>query len=1345
MILIFCFMFLLTAGLALFDPVNEEGVGGLRVSAPSGYSDVRLICKDRDGMIWLTRFQGGLYCYDGANAVNFYPDTLNAASISSRNINCLFVDSRNRIWVGTQKGLDQVTDDRMQVRHHLLPGVNNYITGIGETPSGTIYAWTTSNLLLFDESAGTFEEKVAFGANRSLGRTCCLMDREGKTWSSTGRGIECFDAACRRIKDIPVSRPVSHLVYDGLHTVFVLSDGHLDQYDIRTVEKVPLAEGLRPLEKERIKNLCQAGQYLLFTTGQAIYSFDPSQNAFYDFRSPEFPFDLPADLSVVSELIPDAGGNLWIRLREGGFREAEKTMSGSPYSGLSRQIGGRRILSLAYDQRFFWLLLKGERLITYDLDRRAVVSEVSASGLLGLPPEDMTREPANYNQWTLARAPDGDVLLSNWQGGVLLRPGRDGALVSSRRIILEEVRYPFPTLTFGTDGSLWGAGRGCDYWYAPAPEPGNDAIVLRKAGAVSAPSNINTDQLLALRDGRVVLGFSDIGPVILDPSGALPKTVDFPMHFDQLHISDLQEDERGGLWIASTDWGLFRYDLAEGRTIAFSEFKNARVRDIFCIGDEIYVHSEASLYRYNRAGNTFSLVWSDLSDKPDLAGFFRFPDGRMVVDDHGVLRYVPLRGQDESQRMASPVHVILASSDRVITMLQTSRMKGHSATVRLGSFPSNLTIGLSLMDGTEEVVSYAYRINKRRGEWHQTLASSMPLYNLHYGRNRISFKVQSLMSASESPEYDLYLQVTRPWYHWAIILAVLLGLGALVFFWNQRNEKRREAEAAHAEKRRQEEINLHNIDFFANISHEFRTPLTLIDGALDSLSPEEPAAEQSRMKMVIRRNTDRMLKLVGQLLDFNKLDHDMLRLSVSLTDASAVISRVTEQFRFGAAQKDVDLVLEGCEVPQLMWLDADKLEKVQYNLLSNALKFTPPGGAITVSVASVDSGTAAEGFGLSPELGETRFLKVSVADTGIGIPEDKRRIIFDRFAQVESTRKAGGTGIGLYFTKSLVELHHGAILADNRRDLPEGRTGAVFSYILPMGELSYSREERTAASDTDVTLDGSAHPSEYLVREETEDNGKPAVVVIDDDYEMVYFLKSILSPCYRVLCRFDAASGYQLIEKEQPDLVLSDVMMVEMDGLQLCRMIKENIAICHIPVILLTAKSRMEDQIQGLGAGADAYLVKPFNKDYLLAMIRTQLENRQRVRRLLGSATEPGKVEGEGLSPIDKSLLDKMFSLMESSLEDGELNIDDIAAQLGISRTKFYGKVKALTGQTPNEFFNVYKLNRAAELIKEGKLKISAIASMVGFNSASHFAILFKKRFGVTPSQYLENEAGRAE
>ncbi len=244
------------------------------------------------------------------------------------------------------------------------------------------------------------------------------------------------------------------------------------------------------------------------------------------------------------------------------------------------------------------------------------------------------------------------------------------------------------------------------------------------------------------------------------------------------------------------------------------------------------------------------------------------------------------------------------------------------------------------------------------------------------------------------------------------------------------------------------------------------------------------------------------------------------------------------------------------------------------------------------------------------------------------------------------------------------------------------------------------------------------------------------VMVIDDDSEILYYLSLILSADYEVITCPDAVSGYKKMEKLQPDLIISDVMMVEMDGLKLCRMVKEDIALSHIPFILLTAKTTVNDQIEGMNAGADAYVTKPFNPDYLKAVINSLLRNRDNIRKTLGTSTSTEKIETNSMSQQDKMLLDKLYGIMEEKIMDSELNISELTVTLGMSRTKLYYKIKGLTGQTPNEFFKTYKLNKAAEMLKEGKYKISAISDMVGFCSPSHFAAAFQKQFGKSPSKY---------
>ncbi|MDD2727000.1 MAG: response regulator, partial [Proteiniphilum sp.] len=359
-----------------------------------------------------------------------------------------------------------------------------------------------------------------------------------------------------------------------------------------------------------------------------------------------------------------------------------------------------------------------------------------------------------------------------------------------------------------------------------------------------------------------------------------------------------------------------------------------------------------------------------------------------------------------------------------------------------------------------------------------------------------------------------------------------------------------------------------------------------------------------------------------------------------------------------------------------------------------------------------------------------------VSDTGMGIPEDQQEKIFERYYQMNEHSQGvynWGTGIGLYYARRLAELHHGYINAMNR---PEG-SGALFVYILPVGDNAYTADEKEISietqdeafpiqADEQLSLQNMGQPTDDL----------PTILVVDDDTEIIHYLRSLLQGQYNITSRFDAESAYKSLQEKETDLVLSDIVMPGSSGIELCRMIKEDIQLCHIPVVLITAKATVEDQVEGLNTGADAYVTKPFDPNYLLALLKSQLSNREKIRNLLGKTTKTERITENVLSPQDNAFMTDLYQLMEMELSNPELNITRMTEMLQISRTKFYNKVKGLTGENPNVFFKKYKLNRAAELLSEGKYNISEVADMTGFATLSHFSASFKKHFGKSPSKY---------
>ncbi|MFV0265881.1 MAG: response regulator, partial [Draconibacterium sp.] len=523
----------------------------------------------------------------------------------------------------------------------------------------------------------------------------------------------------------------------------------------------------------------------------------------------------------------------------------------------------------------------------------------------------------------------------------------------------------------------------------------------------------------------------------------------------------------------------------------------------------------------------------------------------------------------------------------------------------------------------------------------------------------------------------------------------------------------------------------------ANLSHEFRTPLTMISGPVAMLCSDGTIrGENKQLLYIVQRSINRMLRLVGQLMDFNKLENDTLKLKVQLADIIAELNKLIEGFRLNAREKGIELKTYGLEDSFLMWLDADKLEKITANLISNALKFSGTKGKIIISFDIITRDEVSELFELTLNDVGTQFAKISVADNGKGIPDDKLEKVFERYYRLDNQTREfynWGTGIGLYYSRCLVGLHHGHIKAANRS---EG--GAVFTFILPVAEKAYSIEERSTDTDLAQYTELPSPPeADYIIIQNIAGGGKQKLLIIDDDTDIVHYLKALLSPHFDVFYKFDAESAYKSLKEVEPDLILCDVVMPGTDGSQFCRMVKDSLSYCHIPVVLVTAKATIENQVEGLNTGADAYVTKPFDPTYLLALINSQLNNRKKIQSLLGSTTKTERIEKDILTPHDNNFMTSLYKLMEKELSNPELNVNRMTEVLKISRTKFYYKVKGLTGDTPNVFFKTYKLNRATELLLEGQHNISEIADMTGFSTLSHFSVSFKKQFGVSPSEYV--------
>jgi DNA-binding response OmpR family regulator len=421
-----------------------------------------------------------------------------------------------------------------------------------------------------------------------------------------------------------------------------------------------------------------------------------------------------------------------------------------------------------------------------------------------------------------------------------------------------------------------------------------------------------------------------------------------------------------------------------------------------------------------------------------------------------------------------------------------------------------------------------------------------------------------------------------------------------------------------------------------------------------------------------------------------------------------------------------------------MLADVDKLEKILGNILSNALKYTPSKGDIKFRFNIITGEYAATLFPEIKNKTNLSYALIQIEDSGPGIPEDKLEDIFLRYYQIDRNQQAKynwGTGIGLYFTRQLLRLHHGKIKAENSKN-----GGAVFSFIIPVDNTAYSENEIKILKKQDtiqLIRNKKSIPDETITPAKEQDNlKKETIMIVDDDIEISFYLNRLLSHDYHIINKYDGESAFNSLAQLNPTLIISDILMPGLNGYELCKRIKDDVSFCHIPVILLTAKTLMEEQVEGLETGANAYVTKPFEPEYLTALIKSQLKNKKLLSSILTSNTRPANIKENILSPKDKAFIDRLYELMEQEIGNSEMNITRIAERMRMSRTKFYNKIKGLTGENPNTLIKTYKLNRAAEYLKEGKYNVSEIAEMTGFVNLSHFSVSFKKQFNCNPSEY---------
>ncbi len=807
-------------------------------------------------------------------------------------------------------------------------------------------------------------------------------------------------------------------------------------------------------------------------------------------------------------------------------------------------------------------------------------------------------------------------------------------------------------------------------------------------GAISLPNNVvsafyeDSQGRMWIGHGsglsRIDSGFSDITHYTFDPDNPESRLV----------YGILPEDDDRFLWL-STSKGIFRFDSETGQFMDFPLHPNV-------MG---YEYNRASYYKSKKGQFFFG---TDRTDRPTISFF-----------PEDVLRYYNQVSSEKSQIILTSYAQYNGEEEKVI-----SQKKGIQNIDSIVLQPGDRFFELSFLvtdfrsTGSN---SYSYYLENYEADWNSIARNNNKVRyeNLPPGIYTLKMRGGLVPETASQNQRDITVIVRPYWYQtlWAKIVGVLLifGLGSLIYRFNLKRQYEKQ------ETKRLKEVDDLKTRLYTNITHEFRTPLTVIMGMNDTIKGFDKERD------LIKRNAKNLLRLINQLLDLSKLDSGTLKMDTTKGDIILYLKYLTESFYSMASDKKVHLSFHSDMKGLVMDYDEIKLQHVIYNLLSNAIKFTRPGGKVNLTLKTISHK-------------DRPYIEITVKDTGTGIDAKDLPHIFERFYQVSNTNEAQhrsktfeGTGIGLALTKELIELMKGSISVQSEKSW-----GSRFIVCLPIENEEFEREvDKTLATiftenEFQTTIDEINNLTDHTTAD------KPLLLLIEDNSGVVTYIRAILEASYEINVAINGHEGIEMALERIPDIVITDIMMPEKNGYEVCDFLKNDSRTSHIPIIILTAKADISSKLEGLGIGADVYLSKPFEKEELLVQLKNLLTTREKLQAYYSGTV---KTIPEPLVKRENIFIDKLRSYVDDHIQDSDLSVNTISEFMGLSHIQLYRKLKALTGQTPSQFIRSIRLKKASVLLETTDMNISEIAYEVGFNDPNYFTRVFKQEYGKVPGE----------
>ncbi len=1295
-------------------------------------SYVTQVYLDHDGFLWATT-RNGINRYDGYQFRVFKKENESDKTLASNYVNCMMQDRKGLFYFGMYGALQTWDGEEFHnvtlLDHHGKESYG-YATCFLERANGDVLVGSSGLGVMKVTSAHTAQQLGGLFASIHTVNSL-LEDKAGRLWMVTDQtGLICYDG--KQLRHYLTDRKeliLGQLCSDHDGHIFVGSNAGLYRQQGDDFVHVA-ATG----QKEVSSIYCDRYNCIIVGyDGKGIAIYDPRKDTLID--NPFFSQEVDLSKSKVYSILEDNSGNLWFGMLQKGIYRQPIAFSGFQYMGY--KLGGSRnvmgyacVVSVLIDsQKRAWIGTDKDGIYIITPEGRLVrhLSEGYPSSVMAL-----------------AEGPDGRIWIGTYGDG--------GGSIDPNTFQYHRFNYPdddhlvIMDIEADKQGRLWFAtmrhGIVC---YKPADGQFRTYTMADNAPNKPTMNSITNDyisQVSLSPDGSRLIVATSMGLCCLDiASDSWTKTFGVNCLNYSVPIRVAREYD-GRIWYG-TNAGLYCYDLTSKKTTHYTTGDGLPSNGIGSIerdrhGD-LWLATDHGLAVFNPEKgpqmNFFAddgLQSNEFSDGASCAT----ANGLILLGGTGGITWFKPEDIHQSQWKANvQLTALTINGEPISTATRSGGYQVTDTTVTasshfvLGYHDNSFSIHLSTLtyENPEHIV-FRYSIN---GEPFRALpAGHNELSFSHLPPGTYRFRVKAERSGFETPERSFTVIVHSPWYRsaWAYFFyALIIGLFAWQYLaYRHHREQNRLRLQAHIHA---EEMGEAKLRFFMNISHEIRTPMTLIITPLLSLIKKEDDPERKSVYETIRRNAERILSLINQMMDLRKIDKGQMQMRMSERDLVAFINDIYTLFNHQAKIRQITFTFDhDCdELP--VWIDRSNFDKVVVNVLSNAFKYTHSGGKIGIRLTH-DATTAT----------------IAIRDNGEKIPENQLEKIFQRFYQADSftNDRNAGTGIGLDLTRSLVEMHHGTITVHNLDE------GCEFVITIPLGHAHLKPEEMISESELpQEPLAGLQAALDQPEEEETTpyepiDSHATTIVIAEDDDEIRSYLEAELSKDYDVHVCVNGREALTEVYRVKPSLVISDVMMPEMDGNALCSQLKTNSSTNFIPVILLTARSRDEDRLEGLETGADAYIVKPFNMDILRRTIVNLLNSRRLLKMKYERTDElEERVDDIRLKSPDEKLLEKIMDCIRKNITNSDLNIDMISDEVGISRVHLHRKMKELTGQTPHDFIRSIRLKKAAQLLAEKGMNVTEVMYACGFANSASFSTIFRKYYGMSPRDYMREHQER--